>query len=362
MHLADFCYDLPSELIAQTPAEPRDSARLFVYNRASDSISHATVRDLAQFLPAETAVVVNNSKVRKARHYARHQENGKTYEIFVLEPRPTAGSFSCMVRGSAPKIGDSFLITTPTGDVTALHATVESIESSSAMTTFTLVFTGVESIDEALEATGEIPLPPYITERGSSDERYQTIYAGPIGSSAAPTAGLHITPELQLGLRDAGHSWHEVTLHVGLGTFLPLRADTIEDNQLHTEITTIEDTTAATLSRAITENKSILAVGTTSLRTLEGHWQGSKLLAGTQPTNIFLHPGKQIATANHLLTNFHLPESSLLVLIATFISHSSDRQITLSPQEAIARTQQLYAEAISQRYRFFSFGDAMLIL
>ncbi len=363
MNLADFSYDLPPELIAQTPAEPRDSARLFVYNRTLDSIEHRTISDLVQLLPSRTHIVANNSRVRRARHAARVIGTGKEYEIFVLEEAAEPDHYCCMIRGKAPHPGLQFVITKD-GTETGLRATVVTSIVHSAMTTFVLAFEADSgTIADLVESTGEIPLPPYITERTASDERYQTTYAGPLGSSAAPTAGLHITPELRVELERHGHTWNEVTLHVGLGTFLPLREDVIEDNELHTEITAIPQTVASSLSAAITANASVLAIGTTSLRTLEGHWQNGQLVAGSQPTNIFLYPGQRIHTANHLLTNFHLPQSSLLVLITAFLAHSSDRNAPLLPTaDAIALAQRLYKEAVHEKYRFFSYGDAMLIL
>lgn len=352
MQLTDFTYDLPEDRIAQVPAEPRDSARLFVYNRATDTITHAHIRDLPSFLPPKTLIIANNSKVRKARIFTNDER-----EVLVLE-RVHGSLYRTMIRGTEPKPGKQFFFSD------GICAWVRNIERHPAMTTVTLEFNrSYEDTEAFFERSGEMPLPPYITERAAAPERYQTIYAGPLGSAAAPTAGLHLTPELLENLKAQGHQFEQVTLHVGIGTFLPLRNETIEKNKLHAEVTTVDESVAALATATIEAGGPLLTVGTTALRTLEGHWKESLVRPGTQETNIFLYPGQRIHTANYLLTNFHLPKSSLLVLIATFLAGSNDRTAPLKTEaEAIALTKRLYQTAVAEQYRFFSFGDAMLIL
>lgn len=353
MQLDQFDYQLPEHLIAQEPAEPRDSARLLVLNRTDGKITHHLVRDLPTLLTSPTSIVVNNSRVRHAR---LHTNQGR--EVLLLEPVQD-DRFRCLARGKQPRIGEQWRLE---AGKNSLVLEVVAIEPSPRMTTLLVrCLAGRHALEVFAEQHGAPPLPPYITQSQAPAERYQTVYAGPLGSAAAPTAGLHFTPNLIQRLKKE-HSWLEVTLHVGLGTFLPLKEQEIEANQLHTEVTSITEATAQALTQTVHKQKNLLAVGTTSLRTLEGHWDGTHFQPGVQETTIFLYPGKRIQTANHLLTNFHLPKSSLLVLLATFLTHDTQRNQVRTADEALNLLHTTYEEAITNQYRFFSFGDAMLVL
>ena len=355
MRLSDFDFKLPEELIAQDPIEPRDQARLLVYTRATRSIEHRIVADLPSLLPPKTAVVANNSKVRHGRIFT---EDGK--EFLILNKEDTY--YRCMIRGKEPKVGDHFVFSTKT-HAFSLEGTVKGIENGPGMTTILVHLESSIHVESAIELSGEAPLPPYIHHSHAPSERYQTVYAGPLGSAAAPTAGLHITPELLKNLKKSGHSWDTVTLHVGLGTFLPLRNNDVESNRLHDEMTYISPSTAASLTKIISAKESLLAIGTTSIRTMESHWQDQLMKPGWNSTNLFLYPGKPIHTANCLMTNFHLPKSSLLLLLSAFLGMDAHRELsTQNGDEIIDIFHTIYSCAIKERYRFFSFGDAMLIL
>ena len=350
MNLSQFQFNLPPELIAQNPAVPRDSARLFVYDRLSEKITHAKVSDLPAFLPEKTILVANNSRVRKARLLAT-TETGKKIELLVLEMLEER-TYRCLVGGHGLKAGTR--INAP------FSATVLGKDDLPGMTCFRICFEGDIDSEDLFERFGQVPLPPYITNSQAQDDQYQTVYANLLGSAAAPTAGLHFTPELLERLRNSELDWTEVTLHVGLGTFLPLRQEVIEENHLHTETTNVPEETANLINH--NPERPVLAIGTTSTRTLESH-SSNGLQAGETDTDMFIYPGYQFQTVNALLTNFHLPHSSLLLLVAAFIGNRPDNSsLLLEPEEMPARLMRLYDEAISQHYRFFSFGDAMLIL
>jgi S-adenosylmethionine:tRNA ribosyltransferase-isomerase len=367
MNLRDFDYQLPESLIAHAPVEPRDSARLLVFNRAKGTISHHHVRDLATLLPDNTLCVANNSRVRNARIHVTHDQRNQPYELLLLESLPDADTYCCMVRGKALTSNETLTLYREPGQpllvITALHPV-----QAPGMTLVAVHCKSVtkQSVEEILAEFGEVPLPPYIKPEPTLDrERYQTVYARELGSAAAPTAGLHITPELLTSMEQAGHQWQEVTLHVGIGTFLPLKSDVITDNTLHSEATHISTGTAEAVSTALTDQRSILAIGTTSLRTLEGHYDitTNTVESGYKQTNIFIYPGKRIHTTNCLLTNFHLPKSSLLLLVTTFLQQQSDRsENLLSYEAALDQFHQIYQTAITKQYRFFSFGDAMLVI
>jgi S-adenosylmethionine:tRNA ribosyltransferase-isomerase len=246
---------------------------------------------------------------------------------------------------------------------TQLTAQIQERQEGAAMHTYTLQFQAEgEDPEQAFERVGHAPLPPYITERVADSGRYQTVFASKLGSAAAPTAGLHLTPELIKSLQAQGVSWAEVTLHVGLGTFLPLKDELIQNNRLHSERTEIRPATADVVNQAIAENRRVVAIGTTSARTLESHWSNGSLRSGEQETDLFIRPGYAFQAVNGLFTNFHLPKSSLLVLLASLIANDLNGTPVLTAEEAVARLQRLYALAIAERYRFYSFGDAMLVL
>jgi len=350
MRLADFDFPLPPELIAQEPVEPRDSARLLVFNRTNHSIEHHRVADLPSLLPPHTLLVRNNSKVRHGRLFTTEGR-----EILIV--KKVGELYSAMIRGKQPKIGQIFSITE------SFTATVKEIEEGPGMTTVLLELHGEEEPEILLQKHGKVPLPPYIHDSHAPADRYQTIYADPLGSAAAPTAGLHFTPQLFDRLTAAQHKLETVTLHVGLGTFLPLRNEDVTTNHLHGEETLITEKTAHVLTNTLQNSQPLLAVGTTSLRTLESHWNNGAIQPGTMQTELFLYPGKPIHTANVLFTNFHLPKSSLLLLVAAFLDMDANRnQQHQNPEKIVAILQSIYATAIAEKYRFFSFGDAMLIL
>lgn len=354
MQLSDLEYHLPSELIAQNPIEPRDEARLLVYERKTDQTTHSLVKNLPDFLDSNYLIVANNSKVRRARLLGQN-EQAKSIEILILEPLSIG--FECLLGGFKPKI-DSWL---SFGEGFFWGKIIKQIPDPN-MSTFQVEFYGKDQkeklsgleLDLLLETYGQVPLPPYIHQSNSQAERYQTIFAKELGSAAAPTAGLHFTPELISHLDNQGIDWLEVTLHVGLGTFLPLRQSEIAQNRLHTEQTFISESTATLLNKT---NKKILSIGTTSTRTLEAHTQNGEVKSGWQATNIFIYPPYKFQTVDALLTNFHLPHSSLMLLVAAFIG-----QDQLDANQAILKLKELYQLAISEQYRFFSFGDAMLVL
>ena len=357
MRLSDFDYSLPSKLIAQTPAEPRDSARLLVYDRATDSISHALVSDLPELLPAPAVIIANNSKVRQSRLFGR-TSTGKDIELFILHAE--GNFYRCLLGGSGRPNGIISLFTNRERcSKILMQAEIIDEESGPGMKTYLAVFYGTSSVETVLEQYAELPLPPYITERVAQNTQYQTVFAKELGSAAAPTAGLHFTPELITNLSGRGISWNEVTLHVGLGTFLPLRQEEIAKNTLHVERCYISEQTAASAN----QGQPVIAVGTTSARTLESHIQEKRVISGWEATDIFIHPGYVFQAVDALITNFHLPKSSLLLLVAALLGNDpQSKEITKTPEEMRDQLLKIYDVAIKNDYRFFSFGDAMLIL
>jgi S-adenosylmethionine:tRNA ribosyltransferase-isomerase len=342
----DFDFELPPELIAQTPSEKRGDDRLMLLNRASGSWEHCRVNDLPALLPKGTLLVFNNSRVRKARLYGTDCETGVKAE-FLLVHRIDDTSWQVMTRHTKRmRSGRHF----------AFENDVEGeIVGDNDGEFRTLRFS--QAVDDAwLDLHGHVPLPPYI-KRGDNaldSERYQTVYAREYGSAAAPTAGLHFTDELLGRLRDAGFETAFITLHVGLGTFLPVRVDNIEDHQMHEEVYSIDNETASRIEQAAWEGRNILAVGTTSVRTLESAWDEAAnngrgaLRRGAGATSIFIYPPYRFKVVKSLFTNFHTPKSTLLMLVSAL----AGREVILNA----------YTEAVRQRYRFYSYGDAMLIL
>ena len=336
---SDFYYDLPPEQIAQTPAEPRDSSRLFVYDRATDKVEHRIFRDITDYLKAGDVLVINNTKVLPARLYA-HTEHGGLIEILLLK-RLERDKWEVLAKpGRKCAVGKSFKI----GD--KLSFTVEGItDSGERIINFS--YDGV--FENILEKVGSMPLPPYIKEKLKDKDRYQTVYAKTDGSAAAPTAGLHFTPELLEKIRGMGVEIVEVLLHVGLGTFRPVKEDIITDHKMHGEYYEVSEQAAAALNRAKAEGRRIIAVGTTSVRTLESATgEDGVVRAGSGETYIFIYPPYKFKCVDALITNFHLPESTLIMLVAALVG----REKILS----------LYKTAVDEGYRFFSFGDAMMII
>ncbi|MCX6046716.1 MAG: tRNA preQ1(34) S-adenosylmethionine ribosyltransferase-isomerase QueA [Chloroflexi bacterium] len=355
-----FDYELPASLIAQQPTEPRDSSRLLVLHRADGRIEHRIFREIGDYLHAGDLLVGNNSRVIPARLHGR-KSTGGAVEIFLLRQQDEAGqTWECLVRGRNLNEGTTIQVAALTAKIIAIQPTGARLIHFSA------------PLKPYLEELGEIPLPPYITDYVGDRERYQTIYSQPEGSVAAPTAGLHFTPDLLVNLRQKGVAFEPVTLHVGLDTFKPVEAENIEDHHIHTEWAELSSVTAQRINQLTLAGGRVVAVGTTSTRTLEWAatgvqqidpyastscpWQRVAAFAGN--VNLFIRPGYRFRAVDALITNFHLPKSSLLLLVSAFVAqlHPDDedagRRILL----------QAYEEAKREGYRFFSFGDAMLIL
>lgn len=336
---SDFNYYLPEELIAQTPAEPRDSSRLLVYDRASGNIEHKIFRDIADYLKKGDVLVINNTKVLPARMYA-HTEHGGAVEVLLLK-RLEKDRWEVLVKpGKKCTRGKKLVISDE------LSLTVEDItDSGERIVKFE--YDGV--FEEILDRVGNMPLPPYIKEKLKDKNRYQTVYARTEGSAAAPTAGLHFTPELLQKLKDNGVEIAEVLLHVGLGTFRPVKEDIITDHKMHSEYYEIGEDAAAIINRARADGRRIIAVGTTSVRTLESAADENGIIKPCRGnTEIFIYPPYKFKCVDALITNFHLPESTLIMLVAA-----------MTGREEILN---VYNTAVKEHYRFFSFGDACLIL
>jgi S-adenosylmethionine:tRNA ribosyltransferase-isomerase len=334
---SDFWYDLPEELIAQTPIEPRDASRLLYYNQPTDEIKHLHFRDIVDILESGDVIVVNNTRVLHARLFG-HDESGRKYEILLLSRKNLTDWEALLKPAKKAKIGTQIIINSD------LKAEILGIDED-GVRRIRFHFEGV--FEDILSREGSVPLPPYIKEELADKERYQTVYAKTDGSAAAPTAGLHFTPELMQRLTGKGVVICELLLHVGLGTFRPVKADDIEDHRMHAEYYEIGVGTARRINEARAAGKRVVAVGTTTLRVLESVYRDSEVHEGSGWTDIFIYPPYKIKSIDALLTNFHLPESTLLMLISALV----DRQKIL----------ELYKTAVQERYRFFSFGDAMCL-
>lgn len=338
----DFWYDLPKELIAQEPADPRDSARMMVLRRSSDSIEHRVFRDLPDYLEPGDVLVINNSKVLPARLMGVKVPTGAVCELLLLR-QVKGDTWECLARpGKRMQAGTRLSF----GDGSLTAVVDETLPDGNKHVTFTY---DTETLYEKLDEFGKMPLPPYITKQLEDQSQYQTVYAKELGSAAAPTAGLHFTPELLDKLRAKGVAIAEITLHVGLGTFRPVSEDNIEDHAMHSEWYCIDDKAAAAINAARAAGRRVIAVGTTSCRTLEAVWAAhGEIRPCSGNTSIFLYPGVELHAIDGLVTNFHLPESTLIMLIAAFYGYD--------------KTMAAYKVAVEEKYRFFSFGDAMLIL
>jgi S-adenosylmethionine:tRNA ribosyltransferase-isomerase len=338
LKLSDFTYELPKELIAQHPAEPRDHARLMLYNKETGAVEHRHFYDLIDELQAGDVLVFNDSKVIPARLHGHRVPTGGKVEVLLLTP---CGEDSWEV---LVKPGKKALPGTTIEFPQGLTAEVlEKTDFGGRIVKFT--YDGV--FDDIIDKIGEMPLPPYIHEKLEDKDQYQTVYAREKGSAAAPTAGLHFTDELLAKIRAKGIEEVFVTLHVGLGTFRPVEEENIEDHEMHSEFYSITNEAAEKINTAKKQGRRIVAVGTTSIRTLESAGTTGELKAGSGWTNIFIYPGYTFHIVDALVTNFHLPESTLLMLISA-----------LSEREKILHA---YEIAVQERYRFFSFGDAMFI-
>ena len=339
MKISDFYYDLPPELIAQTPAQERSASRLLVYDRKTKTISDEVFSDITRHLHPGDVLVRNTTRVIPARLFGTRPDTGGKMEFLLLK-RLDAHRWECLVRpGRRAKPGLTYVVSD------ALSATIcEPTDAGGRVVRF--AYDGV--FEEILDRVGEMPLPPYITQRLSERERYQTVYARENGSAAAPTAGLHFTEALLDTLRANGVLIADVLLHVGLGTFRPVSAENVEEHHMHSEYFEVSESAAATINAARAAGGRIVSVGTTSCRTLESVTDDDGIVhAKSGWTDIFITPGYRFKAVDALITNFHLPESTLLMLVSALCS----REEMLS----------VYAHAVQERYRFFSFGDAMFI-
>lgn len=340
MKTSDFYYDLHESLIAQTPIEKRDASRLLVFDRKTSETAHKVFSDITSYLHKGDVLIINDTKVLPARLFGIKQGTERHVEFLLLH-RLSLTRWEVILRpGRKLKIGDTVVFSEH------LNAVIKQ-KKEDGVTEVEFAFVGV--FEEILDTLGEMPLPPYIHEKLDDKTRYQTVYAREQGSAAAPTAGLHFTPELLQRIEEMGIYIARLTLHVGLGTFRPVKAENVEDHIMHAEYYCVTEEAAARINSARKNGGRIVAVGTTSVRTLEStsDEQGT-VHAGSGSTNIFIKPGYRFKAVDALLTNFHLPESTLIMLVSAF----AGREQTLN----------LYNEAVKLRYRFFSFGDAMLLL
>jgi S-adenosylmethionine:tRNA ribosyltransferase-isomerase len=354
---ADFHFDLPPELIAQQPASRRDASRLLVVRRAERQWEHCHFKDLPGFLKAGDVLVLNNSRVIPARLHGINPRTGGKFEILLLEENEPNDWWAMMRPGKRGRVGTRIALVDKTGGLTGLVAEVAGFNDEGHRR---LRFSGTDNLHRELETLGETPLPPYIERHGEQPgdrERYQTVYAETAGSVAAPTAGLHFTADLLAEIRAKGVQVCFVTLHVGAGTFLPVKVDNPNNHQMHSERFVIGPETVAAVNAAKAEGRRVIAVGTTATRALESvaRKNEGKLNVYAGKTNLFVFPPATFQIVDALLTNFHLPESTLLMLVSAFATPgepAAGRDLILSA----------YAEAVRERYRFFSYGDAMLLL
>ncbi len=340
MKRQDFNFELPEELIAQDPLEDRSGSRLLVLDKKTGQVSHHGFREIVQYLEPGDCLVLNDTKVIPARLIGVKEDTGARVEILLLKRREK-DVWETLVKpgkkarpGARIRFGEGLL----TGEVTGI------VEEGNRLVRFR--YEGI--FEEILDRLGQMPLPPYITHQLKDQTRYQTVYATHSGSAAAPTAGLHFTPKLLRQIEEKGVSIARVTLHVGLGTFRPVKTDDILDHHMHSEYYRIEETECVKINRAKEGGHRVVCVGTTSCRTLESAAdENGKLKAGSGWTDIFIYPGYSFKIMDGLITNFHLPESTLIMLVSAFAGR----------EQVLAA----YEEAVKEKYRFFSFGDAMLI-
>lgn len=342
MKKEDFYYDLPKEYIAQTPIEPRDHSRMLVVHRSQDRIEHRHFYDILDYLTDKDCLILNNTRVLPARLYGIKEGTGARVEFLLLNQKEKDVWEVITGPGKRAKEGTKFTF----GDG-ILHAEVLSVlENGNRLAKFT--YEG-DTIFPVLEKIGEMPLPHYITKKLENGERYQTVYSKELGSAAAPTAGLHFTPELLQKIRDKGVKIGFVTLHVGIGTFRPVKAENIEDHHMHSEHYHLPKETADLINQTKANGGRVIAVGTTSCRTLESvATYCGEIREADDWTSIFIYPGYKFKCIDGLLTNFHLPESTLIMLVSAFY----DREKIL----------EIYKTAVQEKYRFFSFGDCMLLI
>lgn len=341
MKKSDFNYDLPEELIAQTPVEPRNHSRLMKIDRASGEIIHARFYNLCEYLKKGDLLVLNDSRVLPARLYGEKKGTGSFIEFLLLEQRGDKLWEIICRPGKKAREGAEFTF----GDGKLSAVVVEVKEDGNRLVKFKCDGNFYSVLDEI----GQTPLPPYITKKLEDKERYQTVYSKEIGSSAAPTAGLHFTREMLEEIKAMGVDIAYVTLHVGLGTFRPVKEDDILKHKMHSEHYHMSEETADKINRTKNNGGRIIAVGTTSCRTLESmNLDNGLVKAGDGYTDIFIYPGYEFKLLDGLITNFHLPESTLIMLVSAFLGYD--------------KTMSAYKTAVAEKYRFFSFGDAMIII
>ena len=340
MKTSDFYYDLPEELIAQDPLKNRSDSRLMVLDKKTGAVSHHIFRDIVEYLQPGDCLVINDTKVIPARLIGSKEDTGAKIEVLLLK-RKTGDVWETLVKpgrkakpGTRIQFGEGLLV----GEV------MDIVNEGNRLIHFE--FDGI--FEEILDQLGQMPLPPYITHQLKDKDRYNTVYATHSGSAAAPTAGLHFTPELLRTIEEKGIDIARVTLHVGLGTFRPVKVDDVENHHMHSEFYMIDEVAAEKINRAKENGKRVICVGTTSCRTIESAAdENGRLKPCSGWTEIFIYPGYRFKILDCLITNFHLPESTLIMLVSA-----------LAGQKHVLAA---YEEAVKERYRFFSFGDAMFI-
>ena len=340
MKTSDFYYDLPEELIAQDPLEDRSASRLMVLDKNTGKIQHHIFKEIVHYLNPGDCLVINDTKVIPARLYGAKVGTDAKIEVLLLKRKENNIWETLVKPGKKAKIGTRISF----GDGLLMGEVVDIVEEGNRLIQFS--YDGI--FEEILDKLGQMPLPPYITHQLKDKNRYQTVYAKHNGSAAAPTAGLHFTPELLEEIKAKGVNIAHVTLHVGLGTFRPVKVEDVTQHHMHSEFYVVEDDQAALINETKKKGGKIISVGTTSLRTLESASSDDGILkAGSGWTDIFIYPGYRFKIVDRLITNFHLPESTLIMLVSA-----------LAGKEHIMEA---YEEAVKDKYRFFSFGDAMFI-
>ncbi|MDD5966439.1 MAG: tRNA preQ1(34) S-adenosylmethionine ribosyltransferase-isomerase QueA [Blautia sp.] len=340
MKTSDFYYDLPEELIAQDPLEDRSASRLMVLDKNTGKIQHHIFREIVHYLNPGDCLVINDTKVIPARLYGTKVGTDAKIEVLLLKRKENNIWETLVKPGKKAKIGTRISF----GDGLLMGEVVDIVEEGNRLIQFS--YDGI--FEEILDKLGQMPLPPYITHQLKDKNRYQTVYAKHNGSAAAPTAGLHFTPELLEEIKAKGVNIAHVTLHVGLGTFRPVKVEDVTQHHMHSEFYVVEEDQAALINETKKKGGKIISVGTTSLRTLESASSEEGILkAGSGWTDIFIYPGYRFKIVDRLITNFHLPESTLIMLVSA-----------LAGKEHIMEA---YEEAVKDKYRFFSFGDAMFI-
>lgn len=340
MKTSDFYYDLPQELIAQTPVEPRDSSKLLVLSKDNGSVEHSIFHNLCDYLKAGDCLVLNNTRVLPARLYGTRTDTGAVVEFVLLKQKQLLTWEVLAGPGKKAKVGHKFIFSDK------LSAEVlEVLPDGNRI----IKFDCDGEFYSVLDKVGQMPLPPYIKEKLKDRERYQTVYSKELGSAAAPTAGLHFTPEMLTKIENMGVKIAYVTLHVGLGTFRPVKVEEITEHKMHSEHYTVSKETADIINKTKKDGGRVICVGTTSCRTLESvATKYGEIKECSDDTSIFIYPGYNFKCMDALITNFHLPESTLIMLVSAFAGYNN--------------TMNAYKIAVEEKYRFFSFGDAMCIL